>query len=577
MSIGKADTGFPCVDGDGSDTVPPPGIRSLDTKETDDMFANWAIRTKLLLGLALLLVSVTILSFSSFRGVYAYRAVVKGMSRRASELPLATLLTQRVTRLQALLEGIKQSVSQDPMRSHTESASRRWLARSFEDELRLVRDAVEDYRDAVVNSPRDVFSGGAELGGRQEQKTLQAILGQLACIEQFAGEDWAHHGDSVDLVADALEELARQSARLPTFLQERMGSFADTVRGLYRTWLVLNWVTTISAVVITALIAQLFYQWILCPLSTLIQGSRRVASGDFSHRIQLTTKDEVTELADAMNAMTSRFQEIRDDLDRQVWQRTQEVVRGEQLASVGFLAAGVAHEINNPLAAIALCAESLEDRLHDIILKDDSLSDEEHNESITVLRHYLRTIQDEAFRCSGITEKLLDFSRIGDEQRVPTELVELTRDVLSMLEHLGNHKGKRIEFQPQGEVVAVLNPQEYKQVVLNLVTNALDSLDPGGKVVVELVARNGQAELTVTDNGCGMSDEVLKHIFEPFFTRRRNGQGTGLGMSIAHRIVSEHGGRIQVQSEGPGKGSRVQISFALSHEEPHSWSRSQAA
>ncbi len=116
-----------------------------------------------------------------------------------------------------------------------------------------------------------------------------------------------------------------------------------------------------------------------------------------------------------MNDMTARFQAIRDDLDRQVQERTKQVVRSEQLASVGFLAAGVAHEINNPLASIAMCAESLEGRVWRAWL-DPANADHE------VIAHYLRMIQSEAFRCKGITEKLLDFSRIGDGKRQNADL-----------------------------------------------------------------------------------------------------------------------------------------------------------
>ena len=115
--------------------------------------------------------------------------------------------------------------------------------------------------------------------------------------------------------------------------------------------------------------------------------------------------------------MTGRFQAIRDDLDRQVQVRTKQVVRSEQLASVGFLAAGVAHEINNPLASIAMCAESLESRLAEIAPGD--------SEQSALIRRYLRMIQTEAFRCKEITEKLLDFSRLGDVQHQPTDLREL--------------------------------------------------------------------------------------------------------------------------------------------------------
>ena len=124
----------------------------------------------------------------------------------------------------------------------------------------------------------------------------------------------------------------------------------------------LAWVTSSLAALLFVLFVKLFYDWVFRPLRILIKGSRRVAAGQFHYRIQLDTHDEMSELAEAMNDMTARFREIRDDLDQQVRERTNQVVRSEQLASVGFLAAGVAHEINNPLASIAMCAESLESR-----------------------------------------------------------------------------------------------------------------------------------------------------------------------------------------------------------------------
>ena len=262
--------------------------------------------------------------------------------------------------------------------------------------------------------------------------------------------------------------------------------------------------------------------------------------------------------------------EIRDDLDGKVKQRTKEVVRSEQLASVGFLAAGVAHEINNPLASIALCAESLEDRLHDVIQADDELPDEEHNEDIEVVRNYLRMIQDEAFRCKQITERLLDFSRLGDVEKQNTSLREEIQSVIEMVSHIGKYSEKEIVFADGPAVLASVNSQELKQVILNLLTNALDSLDRGGQVTVSVAEVASQAEIRVKDNGCGMTDEVKKHLFEPFFTRRRDGQGTGLGMSITYRIVVDHGGDIFAHSDGLGSGSELVVRLPLSvstHEE----------
>jgi two-component system NtrC family sensor kinase len=282
-----------------------------------------------------------------------------------------------------------------------------------------------------------------------------------------------------------------------------------------------------------------------------------VAAGDFSHRIGLASRDEIGELAEAMDAMTERFEHIYQDLDRQVRERTNEVVRSEQLASVGFLAAGVAHEINNPLASIALCSESLESRVGELLEHVSPQAAPEWE----VVRSYLDMIQREAFRCKQITEKLLDFSRMGDSQRHATEMRDLVTGVIEMVQHLGRYHDKQVELLPGEPVIADVNPQEMKQVVLNLITNGLDSLDPGGKVSVSVDRQGNMARVEVKDNGCGMTKEVIEHLFEPFFTRRRGGQGTGLGLSITYRIVNEHGGQIAVHSDGPGCGSRFVVTL----------------
>ena len=356
-----------------------------------------------------------------------------------------------------------------------------------------------------------------------------------------------------------------------------MSELADDVRLRYRTWIVLAWVTSLLEALLLCLLGRLFYTWVLQPLHLLIQGSRRVAAGDFGHRIHLSTQDEMAELAGAMNQMTIRFQEVRDDLDSQVRQRTKQVVRNEQLASVGFLAAGVAHEINNPLASIALCSESLENRLHDIIQEDDARPDDEHNEEISILRDYLRMIQDEAFRCKEITEQLLDFSRLGDVERQNADLGELVRHVVEMVRHIGKYKEKRIELRVEAPVIGRVNAQEMKQVVLNLLTNALDSTDRGGTITVQLHKSVDQAELIVSDDGCGMTPDVLEHVFEPFFTRRRDGQGTGLGLSISCRIIADHGGHIDAHSDGPGHGSKFRVLLPLADSIKEYHDRYQAA
>ena len=132
-----------------------------------------------------------------------------------------------------------------------------------------------------------------------------------------------------------------------------------------------------------------------------------------------------------------------------------------------------------------------------------------------------------------------------------------------MIRHLGKYQTKHVRLVANAPVIAEICSQEIKQVVLNLITNGLDSVESGGTVKVTVVARDAKAFLVFEDDGCGMTDEVLQHLFEPFFTRRRNGQGTGLGLSISYRIVEEHSGQIVPHSDGLGRGSKFTVSLPL--------------
>jgi signal transduction histidine kinase len=148
-------------------------------------------------------------------------------------------------------------------------------------------------------------------------------------------------------------------------------------------------------------------------------------------------------------------------------------------------------------------------------------------------------------------------------------LRELVQGVIEMLQHMNKYHEKQVELLFGSAVLAQVNSQQIKQVALNLIVNGLDSLETGGTVRVSVAEEAGEAVMTITDDGYGMTPEVLEHLFEPFFTRRRHGQGTGLGLSIVHRIITDHEGSIEVNSAGPGKGSRfrVRLPLAVSHHE----------
>jgi two-component system NtrC family sensor kinase len=506
-----------------------------------------AIREKLLLGALLVGVMVAVLSASSFLGIYSYRRLVRALSCRAAELPRASELGECVGMLrleQARVIGGESTSGQ-----------------AFLSALRATETALEAYRQELAAYEPD----DSRLADRsREDRTAQRIAECLTTIDgiarEHAGPGFGEADSAEDnrgmllAVSPHLELLAALTAELPSFLQQRLHDLSSEVRTRYRTLIITTWTAATAAAALLTAIAVLTYRWVFRPLRLLGHGSRRVAAGDFDYRIQLDTRDEMAELADAFNDMTERFREIRDDLDRQVQERTREVIRSEQLASVGFLAAGVAHEINNPLASIAMCAESLESRIEEMAPGEAEAQ---------VARRYLALIQSEAFRCKGITEKLLDFSRLGEVRRQATALTGLVTDVADMLRHVGRFAGRSIEIDDAQDALVMVNPQEIKQVVLNLLVNALDSIEEAGKVRVAAKRSGGEAILTFIDDGCGMTAEVLEHLFEPFFTRRKAGQGTGLGLSIVHRIVTDHGGRIQATSEGPGCGSSFRIMLPL--------------
>jgi two-component system NtrC family sensor kinase len=540
------------------------------------VLSHWPIRTKLKLGLGLLVVTVLALFSSAYYGLYAYRGLVKGLSARSSELPLASQIRQHVGDLRVILSQAKERLEfpaavealsggfKKPDGNSTYSWDAQWLRERYREELLELVDAVDKYsRQLDLNDHEAELELGDASNERQTLAKIFEVLGRIGAEKYHAKleEDWLLDQSRIGVLRNEVDQLGELSAELPSHLHNRLKELAVDVRAQYRTAIISAWLNAGVALIVLVSSIHLFYKWIAKPLETLVEGSREVARGNFSHRIELGTHDELGELADAMNAMTARFQEIRDDLDHQVRLRTNQVVRSEQLASVGFLAAGVSHEINNPLASIALCSESLEGRLTELL---DQV-DESRAEDVKIAHDYLQMIQREAFRCKQITEKLLDFARMGDSQRHTADLRELVAGVIEMVQHLGKYQDKHLVLAPGEPAIIEVSAQEMKQVVLNLITNGLESLDAGGTVNVSIERQRGKVRLVVQDNGCGMTDEVLKHLFEPFFTRRRSGQGTGLGLSITYRIVEDHQGAIEASSDGPGRGSRFVVTLPDKH------------
>lgn len=327
----------------------------------------------------------------------------------------------------------------------------------------------------------------------------------------------------------------------------------DRLRRVYDTGTTILWWTAGVAFVLMIVLMRCGYRWIFRPLRLLYDGTSRVAQGDFDYRVKLDRKDEIGELADAFNNMTIRFQEVKQDLDRQVRQRVKQLIRSERLAGIGFLATGVAHEINTPLTGILGAAQAILDQKEEFLA---NLTEEQRQD----LTDYLDIMREASRQCRAITDRLLQFARGEDARgeapiRQEVDLAELVREVLHMVSHMSRFRHCKINFNHPGPCLILANGTEIKQVILNLVANGLDAMPNGGTITVEIVETLDQVELRISDEGIGMTPDVIEHLFEPFYTQNKPGKGTGLGMAITHQIVSSHGGTIEPKSDGQGQGS----------------------
>jgi signal transduction histidine kinase len=253
-------------------------------------------------------------------------------------------------------------------------------------------------------------------------------------------------------------------------------------------------------------------------------------------------QDALKETNEVLNAQRQQLKNWNEELERRVTVAREQLVRNEKLAATGRLAAGVAHEINNPLASIAGYAEDLQQLAENPQIKD--------LEAFAEFPESLRIIEEQAYRCKAIIRELMTFAKPPSEAPAPLPLERLVRDVVPLVEHRARRAGAQVKMDVQPEVGSVYaSRSQLEQVLVNLCGNALDAVPEKGTVTVRARTLNPQeVALEVEDDGPGIPDEHRRRIFDPFFTTKPVGQGTGLGLSIVHALVGQMGGRIEVES-----------------------------
>lgn len=316
--------------------------------------------------------------------------------------------------------------------------------------------------------------------------------------------------------------------------------------------------TSLALVLLTALLAWgLGQAFIGRPVRRLVRQARRVGAGDLGQRLSLRSRDELGELGREMDQMCDNLQEARERISTETQARImalEQLRHADRLTTVGTLASGVAHELGTPINVIDGHAQ--------LIREDRAVSDRTRENAEVISRQCKRMTQ--------IIRQLLDFARRGGPRHGTTDLSEMARETLRMIEPLARKRAVRMVLHEDSvDAVASIGFNEMQQVLMNMLINGLHAMPEGGTMALRVsrvrgaAPGNGQAEadygcVTVDDTGLGMDQETRLRIFEPFFTTKDVGEGTGLGLSVAYGIVNDHGGWIDVTSE-PGHGSRFSI------------------
>jgi len=279
---------------------------------------------------------------------------------------------------------------------------------------------------------------------------------------------------------------------------------------------------------------------IMNPVHQLIKASQEVSEGSLTPEIGPLSKDE------EMRVLQNTFKDMVASMVRRRAEAENRLIQSEKQASVGRLAAGVAHEINNPLTGVLTYT-------HMLLRRKDIGND---------IRSDLQTIAESTERVRKIVKGLLDFSRQIKLDKEPTEVNRLVGSAISLMDNQALVKGVTIKFN-SGENLPMLtlDRNQFQSVLLNMIINALDATEPGGTINIYTATGLSASdtghkgvEITIADTGCGIPADNLDKLFDPFFSTKEVGQGTGLGLSVSYGIVQRHGGTIRVQSE-LGKGS----------------------
>jgi two-component system, NtrC family, sensor kinase len=304
----------------------------------------------------------------------------------------------------------------------------------------------------------------------------------------------------------------------------------------------------IAFLVISVTISISINRYVTRPVRELVKGTKKIAEGDLDYSIPIRTEGEIGQLASSFNQMTLDLRKLDEKLlewgktlEQKVEQRTEELrqaqnqlIQSEKSASLGKLAAGVAHEINSPLTGILTYSS--------LLLKAKEVGDPEKED--------LEVIVNEADRCKRIIKGLLDFARQTEPAKTLCDVNEVIDKSINLISHQASMQNVKIEKKIKADLPKIMiDAGQIQQVFMNILLNAVEAMLEGGNLTVSSDIRDDMAIIQFTDTGIGIPVENLVKIFDPFFTTKKQGKGTGLGLSVSYGIIERHQGKLEVKSQ----------------------------
>ena len=399
----------------------------------------------------------------------------------------------------------------------------------FWDQSKKVEENFQNVKDPepVITEWHEMYSGVNKVvresveGGSRDQ-LFEAFSGDLSAksdeLQKKAADAVKHHME----VMDVLDKAIRQMGMISVIISVVMGA---------------------AAVIMGGLMSAYIFRSIAHPLGVLQKGTKIIGDGNFDYQIPTESNDEIGQLAKSFNLMVNNLRTLQ-----------LQVVQMDRMSSIGQLAGGVAHEINNPLTGVLGQAQLLLEKLP---------ADHPH-------RHTIERIESAAQRCRRIVRALLDFARDKNYKFLPVSIADLMIDTIGFTHSDLNSKKIVLKNEVSSTLPQIsVSAGHLQQVFLNIINNAIHAMPQGGTLTITAQQSfDKYLEIVFRDTGIGIKKEHLSHVFDPFFTTKDIGKGTGLGLTISYGIVQRHKGEILVASEGEGKGAVFTVRLPLNPEIP---------